>query len=62
MSHGAQKFTKRDVIRALRAVKAAGEKVQRVEVDKSGKIVVVVGDAEQTATTATGEANEWDRI
>jgi len=62
MSQGPQKFTKRDVVRALRAVKAAGEKVQRVEVDKHGRIIVIVADTEQTATTTTGEANEWDRI
>jgi len=61
MSHGPQRFWKRDVTRMVRALRAAGEKVQRVEVDKNGKIVVIVGDAEQTTTT-TGEANEWDRM
>lgn len=62
MSHGPQTFKKGDLVRALRAVKAAGEKVQRVEVDKDGRIIVIVGDADQATTTATGGANEWDRI
>ena len=62
MSHGPQKFKRRDVTRALRAVKAAGEKVVRVEVDGTGRIIVIVGDADQVTTTTTEGANEWDRI
>jgi hypothetical protein len=62
MSHGPQTFKKRDVTRAVQAVKAAGEKVQRVEVDKDGRIIVIVGEADQTTTVATGDVNEWDRI
>jgi hypothetical protein len=61
MSHGPQVFRKRDVTRAVRAVKDAGEKVVRVEVDKDGRIIVIVGEAEQTAARNEG-ANEWDRI
>jgi hypothetical protein len=62
MSHGPQTFKKRDVTRAVQAVKAAGEKVQRVEVDKDGRIIVIVGDADQTTAATTGDVNEWDRI
>jgi hypothetical protein len=62
MSHGPQAFKKRDVTRAVQAVKAAGEKVQRVEVDKDGRIVVIVGDEDQTTAATTGDVNEWDRI
>jgi hypothetical protein len=62
MSHGPQTFKKRDVTRAVQAVKAAGEKVQRVEVDKDGRIIVIVGEADQTTVVTTGDVNEWDRI
>lgn len=41
MSKGPQTFRQTDVTRALRAVAAAGIQVQRVEIDKEGKIVVV---------------------
>jgi hypothetical protein len=51
MSHGQQTFKKRDVTRAVRAVQDAGEKVQRVEVDKEGKIIVTVGEAHQDLPT-----------
>ena len=34
-------FKQRDVTRALRGAKAAGIEIQRVEIDKAGKIVLV---------------------
>jgi hypothetical protein len=37
-------FRQRDVTRAVKAVAAAGVTVAKVEVDKDGKIVVVVGE------------------
>ena len=43
MSRAACTFRKTDVTRACKAVAAAGYEVQRVEVDKDGKIVVVTG-------------------
>jgi hypothetical protein len=43
MARGACKFTQADVARALKGAKAAGVDVGRVEIDKDGKIVVVVG-------------------
>jgi hypothetical protein len=43
MSRAAQLFKQSDVVRAVRAVEAAGLSVARVEVDKDGKIIVVVG-------------------
>jgi hypothetical protein len=49
MSRGPQKFKKRDVTRTLQAVRAAGEKVVRVEIEGC-KIVVVVGEPGKTET------------
>jgi hypothetical protein len=50
-------FKQGDVTRAVRAVAAAGQRVARVEIDKTGRIVLVTGDASQPPI----EGNEWDR-
>ena len=43
-------FKERDVTRALRGVKAAGIEIQRVEIDKAGKIIIVsANDSPQTS-------------
>lgn len=48
-------FRERDVKAAIRAVRAAGEQVARVEIDAHGTIRVIVGPA------AAAEArNPWD--
>ena len=54
-------FRQRDVTRAVKAVAAAGVTVAKVEVDKDGKIVVVVGEPSQNRLSTTG-GNEWDRV
>jgi len=57
MSRGPHSFKQGDVTRAIKAVRAAGVEVLRVEVDKAGKIVVVTaGKGENQAPT---EPNEW---
>jgi hypothetical protein len=57
MARGRLGFKQTDLTRALRAASAAGQAVQRFEIDREGKIVVFVGKPE-----ARGEAgeNEWD--
>lgn len=52
MARGASTFRQQDVTRALKATAAAGFEVQRIEIDKSGKIVLVTGPS---------KANEDDR-
>jgi hypothetical protein len=49
-------FAKQDVTRAVSAVLAAGERVQRVEIEKTGKIVIVTGDV------PSNSSNEWDDV
>jgi hypothetical protein len=51
-------FTKRDVARAIAGHMQAGLSVQRVEIDRSGRIVIVTGQAE----TTIAPANEWDYV
>jgi hypothetical protein len=53
MSRGPQTFRQTDVARAVRGAVAAGLTVQRVEVDKAGKIVVVVGSPAETVPLTT---------
>ena len=60
MSRGPHTFRQGDVTRAVRAVRAAGVEVLRVEVDKTGRIVVVTGKPEENPAPA--ECNEWDRL
>jgi hypothetical protein len=53
-------FRQQDVTRAVKAVTAAGVHIARVEIDKTGKIVIITADG----TGRSGEmmeANEWDR-
>jgi hypothetical protein len=52
MSRGQQTFRQGDVTRALRAVRKAGVEVLRVEVDRDGEIVVVVGNQDNNAKAA----------
>ena len=51
-------FRQGDVTRALRAAKAAGLDVHRVEIDRAGKIIVVTGKPDYPADDAS--RNEWD--
>jgi len=59
MARDRLRFTKTDLTRALRAASAAGQPVQRFEIDREGKIVVFVGKPEQQE--GLGD-NEWDKI
>ena len=51
MSRGPCTIKQQDVTRVLRATVAAGIEVQRIEVGKDGKIIVVTGKAATTGTT-----------
>lgn len=57
MARGACTFKGTDVTRALRATAAAGIEVQRIEIGKDGKIVLVTG----RATGRSEHAAEFDR-
>ena len=45
MARGRVAFKERDLARAVRAMRRAGASLQRVEIDRDGKIVLVPGKA-----------------
>jgi hypothetical protein len=60
MGRAPSTFRQLDVTRAVKAVAAAGVHIARIEIDKSGKIVIITVDP--TDQPGETEANEWDRI
>jgi hypothetical protein len=70
MSRGVQAFKQTDAVKALKAAKNAGLDVQRFEIDRTGKIVIIIGkvtdDMPASAAGAIiqqdGGPNEWDAV
>ena len=62
MSRGQQTFKQSDVTKALKATVKAGIAVERVEIDKGGKIVIVTAKPEDAANGEKLEENEWDGV
>jgi hypothetical protein len=58
MGRACAAFRQADVVRAIRAAKAAGVDIRRIEIDPNGKIVIIVGNGEPDQR----EENEWDRV
>jgi hypothetical protein len=52
MPRGPQIFCKSDVTRAIKATKAAGEDVARVEIRPDGRIIVIMGRAVAASSAA----------
>ena len=59
-------FRQSDITRAIRAARAAGVDIARVEVTNAGTIVIVPAAGATTAGAAqngeSAETNEWDRL
>jgi hypothetical protein len=53
----AARFKQSDLTRAYKALSGAGMRVGRVEIDATGKIIIL----SETATPAA-EPNPWDRV
>ena len=61
MSRGPQTFRQRDVAALVKAAKAAGCEVARIEVGKDGRIIVIL--AQTNGCEAVDPArNEWDDV
>jgi hypothetical protein len=55
-------FRQTDVLRAIKAAKAAGIPISRVKIEPSGAIIIDCEAAPGPAdSTGTAEPNEWDR-
>jgi hypothetical protein len=59
MSRKPSVFRQRDVSRAIRAVRAAGAEIARVEVAADGKISIVVGAAEAPSSAPESPLDDW---
>jgi hypothetical protein len=53
------RFRQTELARAVKALRAAGVKVERVEVDPDGKIRVIVKDGDSENSKPAGE---WDDV
>ena len=67
MPRGPCAFKQRDVERLLRATRAAHVEVTRVEKEKDGRIILVLGKPTESQNTSTdGEnklnGNPWDEV
>jgi hypothetical protein len=60
MSRGQQTFKQGDITKAIKATVKAGLPVERVEIDKGGKIIIVTAKAESVENEDNQERNEWD--
>ena len=60
MARGKLLFKERDLRRFVRGVQKLGIPMQRAEIDRDGRIVVVVGPPEDRECSETTERNEWD--
>jgi len=61
MARAPSAFRQQDVTRALKAVAAAGVHIDRIEIDKTGKIIIIAVHAANQPGENT-EVNEWDRV
>jgi hypothetical protein len=61
MARAPSTFRQQDVTRAVKAVSAAGVHIARIEIDKTGKIVIIAADAIGRSSEMV-EANERDRV
>jgi hypothetical protein len=57
MARGRVAFKERDLARALRAAQKSGVPMQRIEIDREGRIVMIPGTP---STAAPAEHNPWD--
>ena len=62
MPKGLQKFKQTDLLRAIRTFQKLGLPVARAEIDRDGKIVVVVGEGKSMDENRMTNANPWDEV
>jgi hypothetical protein len=60
MARAPSTFRQLDVTRAIKAAKAAGVDIGRIEIANDGRIVIITA-AKAAVQAEAGEDNEWDR-
>jgi DUF1009 family protein len=60
MARAPTAFRQQDVTRAIKATKAAGIDIGRIEIAKDGRIVII--PAAEAASGGAREENEWDQV
>jgi hypothetical protein len=60
MPKGLQIFKQTDLLCAIRASQNAGLSIARVEIDRDGKIAVVVGESGQESASNDNGEQSWD--
>lgn len=61
MARGALAFKQTDVVRAVKAARAAGLEIGRIEIERNGRIVIIPGPANQ-GHQEEEERNPWDVV
>lgn len=59
MSRAPATFRQSDVAKALKAAKQAGARVARFEIDRDGKIVVLLGNVAEAGLPAASNENDF---
>jgi hypothetical protein len=62
MPKGNLKFKELDVRRGIRGVHKEGLEVDRVEIDREGKIVIVATKAKSPASDDSDDEKSWDKV
>jgi hypothetical protein len=62
MSRAKHAFKQSHLTKALRATVKAGIGIERVEIDKGGKIIIVTSRPEDAANPENPGKNEWDGV
>lgn len=61
MSRGKQAFRQKDVTKAIKAVKASGIEIGRIEIAPNGSIIILPGKPVESPPISPN-ANEWDTV
>jgi hypothetical protein len=62
MSRGPLTFRQRDLAAAIKAARAAGCEVDRVEVRRDGRIVLTLANGKESPAEVDSARGEWDDL
>jgi hypothetical protein len=62
MSRGPLTFRQRDLCAAIKAARAAGCEVDRIEVGRDGRIVVILANGKEPPAETASSRGEWNDL